>query len=78
MERQSNQKSTEYRSSNQVEELQEIAMELQKLASDKLGGCMEHIAYNWKGENSKNFVRCGRHLAAEMEETAKRLRSFYI
>ena len=53
-------------------------MELQKLASDKLGGCMEHIAYNWKGENSKNFVRCGRHLAAEMEETAKRLRGFYI
>lgn len=56
------------------EGLHEIIKDFQKLTSVNFSDCMKDISANWRGENADNFIKYGKRLETDMEETLAKLK----
>lgn len=58
---------------NQAEKLDQIAKNLEKLANDRMGSCLQGISSNWKGENANAFRRKGDQVGDNLRKLVKNL-----
>lgn len=57
-----------------ADELDELAASIAKMASSELGGAMQVISNNWKGESADIFINKGMSLQNQIVSTSKKLK----
>lgn len=58
----------------QAAKLEEQADRLGKLASNQLGGTLNNLSNNWKGESAGKYMRKGEQMKTEINSLARNLR----
>ncbi|SFL17581.1 hypothetical protein SAMN05216390_1137 [Lachnospiraceae bacterium KH1T2] len=59
----------------QASNLEELAEQLSKMATDKLDSTLIQIAKDWTGENSQKYLRKGSTLEDKVKNTATNLKN---
>lgn len=62
------------RAKAQASQLEAIAGDIERLASNNMEECMSGISSNWKGDSAKLYVKKGRQLEQDMKGSARELR----
>lgn len=57
----------------QADQLENLALQLDRLASSQFSGTMQVLSANWKGENANAFLQKGSRLENDMRQTAKNM-----
>lgn len=61
------------RALNQAEELERVARDLRRTATNDLQDCISDISHNWTGENSSAYIKKCNTLKTNIEKTARKI-----
>lgn len=59
----------------QADKLDQLASQLDHLASGQFGETMQNLSASWKGESANAYLQKGRRLESNMKKTADNLRN---
>lgn len=58
----------------QADKLEQLAMELERLAANKFDDTMNDLSAHWKGDNANAYLQKAYHLETDMKDTASDMR----
>lgn len=63
------------RTLNQADDIEEIATQLNSLATGKYGGSLQNIGANWKGERANQYLTKAGQVKTDLIQSAKELKT---